>query len=97
MSKKYLVVMKNPPSSFMVDGFVGRKFMKGVKNLSCFQDGQALCIPYSGDCNIAYISEMTKEEILDMEERLEIQKEKARELKAKLVKPKFKFPPGKPS
>jgi len=97
MSKKFLVVLKNPPSSFMVDGFVGRKFLKGVKNLFCFQEGLALYLPYSVHSNIAYISEMSADEIVEMEESLEAQKEKIREMRAKLVKPKFKFPPGKPS
>jgi len=95
--KKYLVVLKNPPASFMVDGFVGKKFLKGVKNLSCFQDGQALCIPYAVDCNIAYITEMTTEEILEMEESIEAQNEKRKALRAKLikVKPHFDIPSKK--
>lgn len=98
MNKKILVVLKNPPVSFMVDGIVGRKFFKGVKNLSCFQEKLALYIPYSGDSNIAYIQEMSDEDVADMEERLEAQKKKkARELKAILVKPNFKFPSGKSS
>ena len=97
MNKKILVVLKNPPVSFMVDGIIRRKSLKGIKNLGCFQEGLALYIPYSIDSNIAYIQEMSSEDVVDMEDRLEEQKEKARELKAKLIKPKFKFPPGKPS
>ena len=97
MTKKILVVLKNPPVSFMVDGIVGRKFLKGIKSLNCFQEGLALYIPYSIDSNIAYVQEMSSEDVVDMEDRLEEQKEKARELKAKLLKPKFKFPPGKSS
>ena len=90
MDKKILVVLKNPPVSFMVDGIIGRKSLKGIKNLGCFQEGLALYIPYSGDSNIAYIQEMTDDDV-------EAMKEKILEQRAKLAKPKFKFPPGKSS
>lgn len=95
MDKKILVVLKNPPVSFMVDCIEGKKFLKGVKNLSCFQDQLALYIPYSGDSNIAYIQEMSDEDIEQMNEGIERQKEKVREMRAKLIKPKFKMPSGK--
>lgn len=95
MDKKILVVLKNPPVSFMVDGIVGRKFLKGVKNLGCFQEGLALYIPYSGDSNIAYIQEMTDDDVEEMQERIAETNKKRKEMRAKLIKPKFKFPPGK--
>ena len=90
MSKKYLVVLKNPPSSFMVDGYTDNKILKQMKMASFIQEDMALWIPIDMKCNIAYISEMTDEEVLAMEERLEAQKEKQRELSSKLVKPKLK-------
>lgn len=90
MNKKILIVLKNPPVSFMVDGLVGRKFLKGVKNLSCFQEGLALYIPYSVDSNIAYIQEMSDEDVEAVKAKLLAQR-------SKLEKPKFKFPQGKPS
>lgn len=95
MDKKILVVLKNPPVSFMVDGIIGKKSLKGVKNLGCFQEGLALYIPYSGDSNIAYIQEMSDEDVEEMNEKIEMQKEKVREMRAKLIKPKFKMPSGK--
>ena len=92
MNKKFLVVLKNPPSSFMVDGYENVKFFKQVKAVSFIQEGLRLWIPVSIDSSIAYISEMTGEEVMEMEERLKEQKEKAREMRAKLIKPKLKLP-----
>ena len=97
MSKKYLVVLKNPMTSFMVDGYENVKFLKKCKAVNFIQEGLQLWVPVNIDSNIAYISEMSEEEIAEMVESLEAQKEKIRELRAKLVKPKFKFPAGKPS
>ena len=90
MSKKYLVVLKNPPVSFMVDGFVGKKFLKGIKNLFCFQEKLALYIPILTNSNISYVQEMSDDDVEAMEEKI-------LEQRAKLVKPKFKFPSGKSS
>lgn len=85
--------MKNPPSSFMVDSFE-KGFLKFMKHfaLSFIQDGLQLWIPIQVDSNIAYVIEMTDDEIEAMNERLEKQKEKARELLSKLVKPAKTFP-----
>lgn len=90
MSKKFLVVLKNPPTSFMVDGYDDLKFIKRLKAVGFIQEGLRLWIPINIDSNIAYVSEMSKEEIIEMEKSLEAQKEKLRELRAKLVKPRLK-------
>lgn len=84
---KYLIALKNPPSSFMVDGFDNSKFLEFIKNIGCFQEGLSLWITTESDCNIAYIQEMSKEEV-------ELYEEKLAQLKAKLIKPKF-IPPTK--
>ena len=96
MNKKYLVVMKNPGASFMVNGFVG-KFPKLFKSMDFMVEGKMLWVPIRADSNIAYIQEMTDEEIEEFEMRIAEMKEKLNQMRAKLLKPKFKFPPGKPS
>lgn len=96
MSKKYLVVLKNPGASFMVDGIVG-KFPRRIKSMDFMQEGKMLYISVHADSNIAYIQEMTDEEIEEVEIRIVEMKDKLAEMRAKLVKPKFKFPVGKPS
>ena len=96
MSKKYLVVLKNPGASFMVDGIVG-KFPRHFKSMDFMQERKLLYIPVHADSNIAYIQEMIDEEIEEFEMRIAERKEKLSEKRTKLVRPKFKFPPGKPS
>ena len=96
MSKKYLVVIKNPGASFMVDAIVG-KFPRFLKSMDFMQEGKMLYIPVRVDSNIAYIQEMTDEEIEEVEIRIEEMKDKLAEMRSKLVKAKFKFPKGKPS
>ena len=96
MSEKYLVMLKNPIASFVVDGFVG-KFSKLLKSIDFMQEGKMLWVPIQADSNIAYIQEMTDEEIEEFEMRIAEMKEKLNQMRAKLLKPKFKFPPGKPS
>ena len=87
MNKKILVVLKNPPVSFMVDGIIRKKSLKGIKNLGCFQEGLALYIPYSVDSNIAYIQEMSEDDVKTMEEK--ILKQRAQ---LEIVKPGFRIP-----
>lgn len=82
MNKKYLIVLKNPPASFMIDGFDNDRFLKDVKNIGCLQENLSLWIPTSSDCNISYIQEMTEEEVIEFEARIA-------KLKAKLVKAQF--------
>jgi len=88
MSKKYLIVLKNPPVSFMVDSYESADFLKNVKSVCCTQEDLLLWIPVSSDSNISYIQEMTDEDVKGMEEKIA-------EQRSKIVKPKFKFPPGK--
>jgi len=87
MSKKYLIVMKNPPVSFMVDSFESANFLKNVKSVSCMQEDLILWIPVDINSNISYIQEMSDEDVKAMEEK--ILKQRA---KLEIVKPGFKIP-----
>jgi len=97
MSKKYLIVLKNPPVSFMVDSYESSDFLKNVKSVCCTQEDLLLWIPVSSDSNISYIQEMSDADIEEMKERMEEMDKKKKEMRAKLlkVKPGFKIPSGK--
>ncbi len=88
MGKKYLVVLKNPATSFMVDSFEEAKFLKGVSAVSCVQENNMLWIPISSDSNIAYVMEMSEEDVEAFEEQIA-------NVRNKIVKPKFVIPKGK--
>jgi len=87
MSKKYLVVLKNPPVSFMVDSYESADFLKNVKNVCCTQEDLLLWIPVSSDSNISYIQEMTDDDVKEMEAK--ILKQRA---KLEIVNPGFTIP-----
>lgn len=89
MNKKCLVVLKNPGTSFMVDGIVG-KFPRHLKSMDFMQEGNRLWIPISQDSNIAYVMEMSEEDVMAFTEKIA-------KLRSKLVRPEYKIPPGKPS
>ena len=82
--------MKNPPVSFMVDSMDEGKLIIDIPNMLFYQEGLALYVPINIDCSITYIQEMSQEDIEAVEARI-------LEQRSKLVKAKFKFPPGKPS
>jgi len=97
MSKKYLIVLKNPPVSFMVDGLDEGKMIIDIQHISCYQDSLSLWIPMNIDCNISYIQEMSDADIEEMQLRIEEMDKQKKEMRAKLlkVKPGFKIPSGK--
>ena len=81
---KYLVVLKTPGTSFMVDT-CDKGFLKDTKYASFIQEDKMLWIPISIDSNIAYIMEMSAEDVDAFEESV---------LKARgrILKPKFTIP-----
>lgn len=87
MNKKHLVVLKNPPVSFMVDSFENASFLKNVKSVSCMQEDLMLWIPVNIDSNISYIQEMSDDDVKAMNEK--ILKQRAQ---LEIVKPGFRFP-----
>lgn len=89
MNKKYLVVLKNPGTSFMVDS-CEKGFLKHIKYAAFIQEDKMLWIPVSTDCNVAYVMEMSEEDVAAFEEKIAT-------LRSQIVKPKFKFPVEKPS
>jgi len=97
MSKKYLIVLKNPPVSFMVDSFDEKEFFHNVKSVSCIQEEMGLLIPINSSSNISYIQEMTEDDIVEMKERMEEMDKQKKEMRAKLLKvqPGFKIPSKK--
>jgi len=98
MSKKYLVVLKNPPVSFMVDSYE-KGFVKFMKNWAgaFTQEGLALYIPYSSDNNISYVQEMSDADVEEIKEKIEEMAKQKKEKRAKLLKvqPGFKIPSKK--
>ena len=87
MNKKFLIVMKNPPVSFMVDSLDEGKLITDINHLSCYQDGLSLWIPVKTDSNIAYIQEMSEDDVKAMKEK--ILKQRAQ---LEIVKPGFRIP-----
>ena len=85
---KFLVSLKNPPLTYLVDSFED-KLLKELPNVKFSQGGAALIIPILVTSNIASIKEITDEEAVAW-------RESAREanLKAtgRITKPQFQMP-----
>ena len=84
MSEKYLVVLKNPGTSFMVDPSE-HDFTEKVECAIFLQEDKNLWIPVSVDSNIAYIMEMSEEDVAEFNHSIEM-------MRNKLSKPKLTIP-----
>lgn len=94
----FMVVIKNPATQFFVDDFDTTSLENEVKAVRMFtQERLLLFITKSVDANIAYVKEMSKKEIQNLElERERIAKE-YREKYGKILTPDLKIPKGKPN
>ena len=69
---KFLVVLKNPPLSFIVDNFDTSPLEQEVEATRMFtQDGLLLFVTKNVDANIAYVQELTQKMEDDIKKRVE--------------------------
>ena len=73
----------------MVDEAV-TKIRKSIPCSIFIVDGMYLWIPVNGDCNIAYMQEMTEEEVEEFGIRIDEMRAKLSEARSKLVKPRLR-------
>lgn len=95
MKNKFMLVLKNPPSSIMVDNY--ENYLKDDQVVKFTEDGLLLVVPISVDWNIAYIKELSPEEVRDLVTYNEKQKEAIRKKMSSLITPTLKIPKGKPN
>ncbi|MBA7497064.1 hypothetical protein ES702_07673 [subsurface metagenome] len=81
----FLVAIKNPAANFLVDSY--DDLFKDEEVMKFTQDGLLLIIPLHVNSNIAYINELS-------EEQVETFKESIRQAAGRIetIKPGFKFP-----
>lgn len=93
MKNKFMLVLKSPPSSIMVDNY--ENYFKDSQVMKFTEEGLLLVVPLSVDCNIAYLKELSPEEVRDLVAYNEKRKEEIRKKMGQLITPDLKIPSTK--
>ena len=88
MKNKFMLILKNPPTTMIIDSIPDATgYEEEVMNLT--QDGMQLIIPISSESNIAFIKEVTPEEIEEMEKQKKEILEQMKDQGGRIVTPKI--------
>lgn len=93
MKNKFMIALKNPPTTMIIDS-LPENYNDSFSPVEFRQDGMKLLIYLSVDSNIAFIKEVTPEEVAEMQKDRERIIQQMRGEGGRIVTPKI---PGRPN